>query len=305
MQTPYEILGVEPTASAEAIRRTYRRLAKQHHPDVNPGKPEAAEKFKAIASANEILSDPEKRARFDRGEINAEGAEVPPSRPYYRDFNDATGRARYGTGAEFGVDDIEELFGQAFRGQGAGRGEREFRARGASARYTLTVSFLDAASGAVRRLTLPDGRVLDVTIPPGHRDGQSLRLRGQGSPGIGGGAAGDALIEIAVAEHPFFRRDGDDIVLDLPITLREAVLGASVTVPTITGPINLKIPAGSRSGNKLRLRGRGIGRDAEHRGHQQVVLQVVLPGEPEPELADFLKDWEPAHPFDPRENLKS
>ena len=305
MQTPYEILGVEPTASADAIRRAYRRLAKQHHPDVNPGKPEAAEKFKAIASANDILSDPEKRARFDRGEINAEGAEVPPSRPYYRDFNNSADRGRYGGAADFGVDDIEELFGQAFRGQGGARGGRQSRARGADAHYTLTVSFLDAALGAVRRLTLPDGRTLDVTIPAGHRDGQALRLRGQGSPGIGGGTAGDALIEIAVAEHPFFRRDNDDIVLDLPITLQEAVLGASVTVPTITGPVNLKIPPGSRSGNKLRLRGRGIGRDAEHRGHQQIVLQVVLPAEPEPALADFLKDWEPAHPFDPRENLKS
>lgn len=294
MQTPYQVLGVQPAASADAIRKAYRRLAKQHHPDVNPGKPEAAETFKAIASAYDILSDTEKRARFDRGEIDAAGTDVPPARPYYRDFNDPGGRSRYGGESDFGPDDIDSLFGQAFRGQ---RG-RDFKQRGADAHYTLTVSFLDAAGGAVRRLSLPDGRTLDVTIPAGHKDGQALRLRGQGSPGIGGGATGDALIEIAVAPHKFFRREGDDILLDLPITLQEAVLGATVTVPTIGGPISLKIPPASRSGAKLRLRGRGI-----REGHQQVVLQVVLPAEPEPALDAFLTTWEPEHPFDPRKDF--
>ena len=303
MQTPYEILGVEPSASSDAIRRAYRRLAKQHHPDVNPGKPEAADKFKAIASAYDVLSDAEKRARFDRGEIDAAGSEVPPTRPFYRDFKDSAGRSRYGTESDFSADDIEQLFGQAFRGRRPGSPGGDFRARGGDSHYTLTVSFLDAARGAIQRLTLPDGRTLNVTIPAGHKNGQALRLRGQGSPGIGGGPAGDTLIEIAVTEHPFFRREGDDIVMDLPVTLKEAVLGATVTVPTISGPISLKIPPGSRSGVRLRLRGRGIGPDAEHRGHQHVVLQVVLPAEPEPALADFLQNWEPVHPFDPRKDL--
>jgi DnaJ-class molecular chaperone len=296
MKNPYELLGVDPGATADMIRAAYRRLAKRHHPDVNPGKPEAAETFKAIASAYALLSDPDKRARFDRGEIDAAGVEVPPQRPFYRDFSDAPGHARYGTDAGFGEDDLEGLLGAAFRGRQRGG----FRARGADAHYTLTVSFLDAANGAVRRLSLPDGRTLDVTIPAGHKDGQILRLRGQGMPGPGTAPPGDALIEIVVAPHPFFRRDGDDVVLDLPVTLQEATLGASVEVPTIRGPLNLKIPAHSRTGSRLRLKGRGIGQ-----GHQYVVLQVVLPQEPEPQLEEFLRGWTPEHPFDPRKGMAS
>lgn len=298
MKNPYEVLGLEPTATAEAIRSAYRRLAKRHHPDLNPGKPEAAETFKAISAANEILSDPEKRARFDRGEIDAAGNEAPPQRGFYRDFQDQPGHARYGGDGAFATEDLEDLLGAAFRARQSGGRQAGMRMRGADAHYTLTVSFLDAAKGAVRRLNLPDGRTLDVTIPPGHRDGQVLRLRGQGMPGLGGGPAGDALIEVGVALHKLFRREGDDVVLDLPVTLQEAVLGASVPVPTISGPINLKIPPGARSGTRLRLKGRGIGE-----GHQYVVLQVVLPPKPESELAAFLQDWKPQHPFDPRKDM--
>jgi DnaJ-class molecular chaperone len=292
MKSPYEILGVEPTASAEAIRTAYRRLAKRHHPDVNAGKPEAAEAFKSIAGAYDILSDPDKRGRFDRGEIDASGAEIPPQRGTYRGFADARGRTRQGAGLD--PAEMEDFLAQAF---GRGRNPNA-PARGADARYTLGVSFLDAANGAVRRLSLPDGRTLDVTIPAGHQDGNTLRLRGQGAPGHKGGPAGDALIEITVIPHRFFRRDGDDILLDLPVTLQEAVLGASVDVPTITGHLTLKIPAHSRTGTRLRLKGRGI-----REGHQYVVLQVVLPSKAEPALAEFLRDWKPEHPFDPREGL--
>ena len=294
MTNPYQLLGVEPTATADAIRTAYRRLAKRHHPDVNPDKPAAAETFKAIASAYAILSDPEKRARFDRGEINDAGDEVPPPRPYYRDFAEGGGHARYGAEDGFDAADIDELFAAAMRAQRQGNR----RARGRDAQYMLTVSFLDAALGAVRRLTLPDGRTLDVTIPAGHGDGQVLRLRGQGTPGIGGAGPGDALIEVAVAAHGFFRREGDDIVLDLPVTLQEAVLGATVEVPTIKGMLGLKIPPGSRTGTRMRLKGRGI-----REGHQYVLLQVMLPAGPDAGLAEALRGWVPETPFDPRAGM--
>ena len=294
MTNPYQLLGVAPTATANAIRTAYRRLAKRHHPDVNPDKPAAAETFKAIASAYAILSDPEKRARFDRGEINDAGDEVPPPRPYYRDFAAGGGHARYGAEDGFDAADIDELFAAAMRAQRQGNR----RARGRDAQYMLTVSFLDAALGAVRRLTLPDGRTLDVTIPAGHGDGQVLRLRGQGTPGVGGAGPGDALIEVAVAAHGFFRREGDDIVLELPVTLQEAVLGATVGVPTIKGLLGLKIPPGSRTGTRMRLKGRGI-----REGHQYVLLQVMLPAGPDAGLAEALRGWVPETPFDPRAGM--
>jgi DnaJ-class molecular chaperone len=297
MNNPYDTLGVAPTASADEIRTAYRRLAKQNHPDVNPGKKDAAERFAAISAAYALLSDPEKRARFDRGEIDATGAEVPPQRPYWRDFGGGAFHERYSEGS-FDPGDLEELLRQAMGGRGRAGGREGFAMRGKDARYTLTVSFMDAARGTVRRITLPDGRTLDVTIPAGHRDGQVLRLRGQGGPGIGGAPPGDALIEVAVAPHAFFRREGDDILVDLPVTLQEAVLGASVEVPTIGGPVTLKIPPRSGPGTRLRLRGRGIGQ-----GHQFVVLKVVLPDKPEPALEAFLRDWVPEHPQQPRKGM--
>jgi DnaJ-class molecular chaperone len=173
------------------------------------------------------------------------------------------------------------------------------RARGADVQYALTIDFLDAARGAVRRLTLPEGRTLDVTIPAGVRDGHVMRLRGQGRPGRNGGPSGDAMIEISVAQHPFFRREGDDIILRLPVSLQEAVLGAAVEVPTVSGRVRVNIPAGSTSGTRLRLKGRGIGD-----GHQYVELEVRLPREREPALAEFLRAWQPEHPFDPRASLQ-
>ena len=301
MKDPYEILGVQKTDSEAAIRSTYRKLAKRHHPDVNPGKPEAADRFKEIAAAYDILSDKEKRARYDRGEIDAEGHEVPPERPFYRDHADAAGGQKYR--ANINPEDLEDIFAHAFGGgspygSGATHG-RGFSARGGDAQYTLPVSFLEAANGTTRRITLPDGRTLDVRIPLGARDGQVLRLKGQGMPGLGGGAQGDALIEVVVIPHPLFHREGDDIIIELPVTMPEAVLGAALEVPTIKGKVKLTVPPGSGTGTRLRLRGRGI-----REGHQYVQLHVIVPPGDEPELAEFLKSWKPANAFNPRAGLE-
>jgi DnaJ-class molecular chaperone len=302
MQDPYDVLGVRRGDSDETIRKAYRKLAKKHHPDLNPGKPEALERFKTINAANDLLSDPEKRARFDRGEIDAEGHEAAP-RGFWREHADAAG-AGGGSGnagaGGFTAEDLESLFGQAFRG---GRsGEDAFATatrRGGDVQYSLTVDFLDAARGAVRRLTLPDGQTLDVTIPAGLRDGHVLRLRGKGRPGRNGGPAGDALVEISVAPHSYFRREGDDIVLRLPVTLQEAVLGAAVDVPTLQGKVRVTVPANSANGQRLRLKGRGIAA-----GHQYVELEVVLPRQNEPALTEFLRGWKPLHPLNPRAGLE-
>ena len=309
MDDPYEILSVPRTASAEDIRKAYRVLAKRWHPDTNPDKPEAEARFKAISAAYALLSDPEQRARFDRGEIDATGAErAPPPPPRggggWRDWAEASGGARYrssGGGFEGAIDesDLEDFLSRAF-GMGAARGARG-PARGADLRFSLEVSFLDAARGASRQVTLPDGRTLRLTVPKGAETGTVLRLPGQGMPGEGEGAPpGDALVVLEVQPHRFFRRDGDDILLDLPVTLKEAVLGAKVAVPTVDGPVTLTIPPRSGEGTRLRLRGRGI-----NGGHQYVVLKPVLPSGPEPELEEFLQRWTPRDASDPRAGMLS
>jgi DnaJ-class molecular chaperone len=197
------------------------------------------------------------------------------------------------------LEDLFAAFGSAGRGR-RGRGGEGFKARGGDRLFTLTVDFVEAATGSKKRLSLAPEQWLDVTIPPGIDDGQVLRLRGQGGPGFGGGPAGDALIEVHVTPHPLFRRDGDDIQIELPISLAEAVLGARVAVPTVTGPVTMTIPKGSDTGAKLRLRGKGIQR-AKSPGDQYVTLKVVVGPSGDPELAAFLEKWAPQHPFDPRQ----
>ena len=308
MRDPYEILGVDRAANDAAITAAYRKLAKKHHPDVNPGKKDAEDKFKEISQAYELLSDKDKRSRFDRGEIDASGQETAPDwtkRGFYRGHGDDMGRTKYRSGgfasdggAEFDLDDLESLFGTAFRRgahAGAAPGGGEFKIPGGDARYLLSVDFVDAAKGAVKRLTLPDGKTLDVTVPAGLRDGQVLRLKGKGQPGFNGGAPGDALIEVSIAPHPTFRRDGDDVIVEVPITLKEAVLGAKIEVATLDGPVSVTVPPYTTHGRRLRLRGRGI-----KGGHQQVELAIVLPAEPEPELAAFLEGWSPRNDVNPR-----
>ena len=301
-QTPYELLGVKPDASADEIRKIYRKLAKQFHPDINPGKPEAEARFKEISAAYDLLSDSDKRARYDRGEIDETGAERPP-RGYYRSQAEGAQGWRYQPEGEMDLSDLEDLFaafGSAGRRQ-RGEARAGFRARGADRHFTLTVDFVTAATGGKQRLSLAPEEWLDVTIPAGVEDGQVLRLRGKGGPGFGGGTSGDALIEVHVAAHPLFRRDGDNVLLELPVSLAEAVLGARVSVPTVTGPVTMTIPKGSDTGGQLRLRGKGIQKKSP--GDEIVTLKVFIGPSSDPELAAFLEKWAPQHPFDPREGM--
>ena len=302
-QTPYQVLGVKPDASADDIRKAYRKLAKQFHPDLNPGKAEAEDRFKSISAAYDLLSDAEKRGRYDRGEIDESGAERPP-RGYYRSQAEGAQGWKYQPEGELDLGDLEDLFaafGSAGRRRGTGEG---FRARGADRHFTLTIDLVIGAVGGKQRLSLAPDEWLDVTIPPGIEDGQVLRLRGKGGPGFGGGQAGDALIEVRVAPHPLFRRDGDNILLELPVSLAEAVLGARVSVPTVTGPVTMTIPKGSDTGRQLRLRGKGI-QKTSNPGDEIVTLKVVIGQSSDPELAEFLEKWAPRRPFDPRQGMPS
>lgn len=289
---PYQVLGVGKNASQEDIQQAYRKLAKKHHPDLNPGNKKAEERFKDIGTAYDILGDPEKRARFDRGEIDASGAER-PQRRYYREYADAGpegGAAGYASDqgfADFG--DAEDVFAEFFRRGGSGRGT--MRMRGGDISYRLEVDFLDAVNGAVRQLKLPDGSEIKVTIPPGTRGGQILRLKGKGQPGINGGPPGDALIEVSVALHRIFTRKGDDIYADLAISLAEAVLGGKVQAPTPTGWVTLTIPKWSNNGQVLRLKGKGVARTDGTRGDEFVTLRIMLPERPDPELEKFIASW--------------
>jgi DnaJ-class molecular chaperone len=306
---PYKVLGVSRSATTEEIKKAYKKLARTSHPDLHPDDPDADARFKAIGAAHDLLKDPETRARYDAGEIDAKGAER-PGRDYYRDYAGSTENA-YQQGYGFGQDiDPADIFEEILRsrGRGGGPGEfgdgRGFQARGPDLRYTLEVPFLDAVRGSETRITMPDGQGLAVKIPQGTQNGQVLRLRGKGIPGYGGGPAGDALIEVTVQPHPVFRREGDDILMTLPITLDEAVLGAKVTTPTIDGSVGLSVPPGASSGRVLRLRGRGVARGAQKaRGDQLVELKVVVPSKPDERLREFMVEWRKTHGFDPRADL--
>ncbi|HEX9461219.1 MAG TPA: J domain-containing protein [Alphaproteobacteria bacterium] len=288
MRDPYEVLGVRRDASAEDIKKAYRQLAKKLHPDLNPGNAKAAAQFKDVSAAYDLLSDAEKRARFDRGEIDASGAEQRP-RSSYRAYAESPGGAKYSGGFDPG-DIFEDLFGRSRGGGWSSRGGG-FKTRGADVAYEITVDFLEAVNGTKKRLTLPDGRTLDVTIPPGSEDGQQLRLKGQGTAGLGGGPAGDAYIEIHVKPHPFFRREGIDIHVDLPVTVAEAVLGAKISVPTIDGTVTMTVPKGSNTGTTLRLKGKGVPKRGGARGDEYVRLVVYLPDPPDPDLERFVAEW--------------
>lgn len=299
---PYSVLGLTKSASEADIKKAYRRLVRSSHPDINPDDPEAAARFIRISAAHDLLKDPATRARFDAGEIDATGQEK-PERRYYRDYTDAReSRQRPGQAAGgFAGMSPEDIFAEMFRQQGGGRADG-FAAAGRNLAFRLEVPFLDAARGGKARIALPGEPPFDVNIPAGLHDGQTLRLRGKGEPGIGGGPRGDAEVTISVASHPIFRREGDTILITLPITLDEAVLGAKVEVPTITGDVALTIPKGTSSGRIMRLRGRGVAQNG-HSGDQLVELRIVLPKGDDPKLAEFMQEWRKSEHEDPRKAM--
>ena len=318
MRDPYNVLGVKKSADADEIKKAYRRLAKKFHPDQNKEDPKAKEKFAEANAAYEIVGDEKKRAQFDRGEIDAEG------KPRFQGFEgfgagaggrraggpggsehfefDAGGApfARSGRAGGFDASDIfADLFGAA-RSQGA---RPRPRARGADVMASLTVSLADAARGTSARVVLPTGRTLDVAVPAGIEDGQQIRLKGQGQPSPMGGEAGDAMITVHVAKHPFLRVEGRDLRLDLPLTVYEAVLGAKVPVPTLDGVVEMTVPPGSNSGRTLRLRGKGLPSPQGAAGDLLVTLRVTLPDAPDPEFEALARRLRDEKPYDPRKGM--
>ena len=303
MADPYSTLGVAKNASEAEIKSAYRKLAKDLHPDRNKENPKASEKFSDVTKAYDLLSDKEKRAQFDRGEIDAEGN---PAMPF--GFGGGGGGFRGdprggpqggfggfgGEGADFG-DIFEGLFGG--RGGGGGFGFGGGRSappqKGANVAYRLSVSFVDAATQAMQRITLADGKTIDLKLPAGVETGTQMRLAGKGQPGPGGN--GDGIVTISVKDHPFYERDGDNIRLDLPITLNEAVKGAKIKVPTVDGPVMLSIPAGSSSGKVMRLKGKGFSSKGGGRGDQLVRLMVDIPSG-DTALEKALEGWTDTRP---------
>jgi DnaJ-class molecular chaperone len=304
---PYSILGVERTADEKAVKSAYRKLAKQLHPDRNKDNPKAAERFSEVTKAYDLLSDKDKRARFDRGEIDIDGN---PSMPFGGaggfggGFRGGPGGASGFSGQDFqgfaGGDEVDlgDLFEGLFGGRapggpgGARQGGFQRRnvppQRGGNINYRLKVPFADAAALKPQRVGLADGSTVDLKLPAGVENGTQMRLKGKGQPGAGG--AGDATVTIEVEPHPFFTRDGDDVRLELPVTLDEAVNGAKVKVPTVDGPVMLTVAPGSGSGKVLRLKGKGFSRKGGGRGDQLVALEIQLP-EDLGELAGRLQGW--------------
>ena len=284
MSDPYKILGLRSNASDEAIKKAYRKLAREHHPDLDHGNSKSEEKFKSVSAAYDLLSDPVTRGQYDRGEIDGYGAKKRP---------------RSGGFGGFGG------FGRSSSGPFRPRGQKGagIMVNGADVEYALSISFLESAKGGVKHISTTNGKRLKVSIPPGIADGATLRLKGQGMHGFGGGMNGDALVDIEVKPDPMFRREETDILLDVPVTLPEAVLGAKVEVPTIDGPVTVTVPPGSNTGTILRLKGKGMplakkDKNSDQRGDQYVTLKVMLPRKQDEELVEFVKKWAPDHPYD-------
>jgi DnaJ-class molecular chaperone len=330
MRDPYEVLGVPKNATPASIKSAYRRLAKKLHPDANKQDKKAASKFAELNAAYEILGDEDKRKAFDRGEIDAEGK---PRFHGFEGFRGGPGQGGFGQGDHFesftwgpggfqrrsgrgpggaagetfrggaGIDDLlKEMFGTA-AGRGGAFEAEDFAgpAQGRDVTGAVTITLAEAATGTSRRVQLPTGREIDAKIPAGLADGQTIRLKGQGLPGPGG-AAGDALITVSIAKHPLFERDGQDLRLELPITLYEAVLGGKVRVPTLDGAVELAIPPGSSSGRTLRVRGKGMpGKSGA--GDLYATVKIVLPERPDDELEALMRQWRDGKPYDPRRDM--
>ncbi|HVO03699.1 MAG TPA: DnaJ C-terminal domain-containing protein [Candidatus Cybelea sp.] len=307
MADPYKTLGVAPSATADEIKKAYRKLAKRLHPDVNPGNKKVEQQFKEATAAYDLLSDAEKRRKFDAGEIDENGNPRGFAGWGGRGYGGSGGAGGTGTrgrgprAADLGLDDefAEDLFRDFFNFGRGGAGRAGVKMRGADVSYKAEVSFLEAARGAKKRLTLSDGKTLDITIPAGTLDGQTLRLKGQGLPGSGGASNGDAFVEITVTEHPYFERDGNDVLLECPISLAEAVLGGQITVPTVDGQVSLKVPKNSNTGTQLRLKGKGIvDPRSGQRGDQFVRFVVMLPRQMDAELEQSIDRWAKSHGTD-------
>jgi len=283
MRDPYSMLGVARDANETEIKKAYHGLAKELHPDLNPDDPVVADRFKEVSAAYSMLGDPAMRTRYDNGEIGADGQEKARRRYEY-----AGGRG--GPGAGPGGYSADDIFGGFFSNMRGGRARQAAPQKGPDRAYKITADFLDAANGSTRRITLPDGKMLDIRIPAGIVDGKQIRLRGQGDPGPAG--PGDGLVEVNVRAHPQFRREGTDIHMDLPLALADAVLGAKVEVPTINGPVTMTIPKGANNGQTLRLKAKGIKPPkAEQAGNQYIHLRLTLPDPPDPDLTALLEEW--------------
>lgn len=313
MRDPYQLLGVERTATGEEIKQAYRRLAKKYHPDLNPGRAEIEQRFKEISAAYAILSDPQKRGRFDRGEIDANGSEQRSSHAHARHARSQRRRPQGPPpGGGFGGDDFfSDLFGTRRRSDGSTSAQQQQQStrtgpgrKGGDINYAVHVSFNEAALGTRRRVELSSGKALEITIPAGTRDQQKLRLKNQGLPGENGAAAGDAIIEVHVEPHPLFAREADDIHLEVPVTLPEALLGGVIRVPTLGAAVAVRVPPGSNTGTILRLKGKGIPHaNGQGAGDQFVKLKVVLPDPPDPDLVEFVERWARSKSYEVRKKV--
>jgi DnaJ-class molecular chaperone len=319
MRDPYSTLGVPKSASAAEIKKAFRRLAKQYHPDQNK-EAKAKERFAEINQAYEIVGDEAKRGQFDRGEIDGEG------KPRFQGFEGFGGGRRAGAGGfdfeaggnpfarggfrgQQGTVDPSDFFADLFGG-GGGRGGRAGASaaptRGEDVKADVTVTLPEAVHGAQARVTLPTGRTLEIKVPAGIEDGKQIRLKGQGQPSPLGGTPGDAIVTIHIGKHKVFHVDGRDLRIDLPVTLYEAVLGAKVNVPTLDGAIELSLPAGARAGRTLRLRGKGLpAANGLAAGDLLITPRVVLPEAPDEALEALMRTWEAEKPYNPRTALEA
>lgn len=294
MRNLYSILGVEKQASQADIKKAYRTLAKELHPDLNKNDKRIADRFKEVSAAYSILGDTDQRTKYDRGEIDENGNEKAAG--FGGGFRPGgfSRRAR----REFDMEDAESVFSEFFRFSGAGKSRRANggrtqqppKSKGLDISYEVTIGFEESINGGTRRLTLNDGRSVDIKVPAGIKSGQVIRLSGQGGPGLGSGPKGDALVEVRVAPHPYFKREGNDIHLELPISIDEAILGGDIQVPTPRGKLTIRIPRNSSSGTRLRLKEKGVVTKSGA-GNMYVALKIMAPEKRDLELERAVKQW--------------